>query len=85
MLSYFYDQAVHHPLDGMSFLTDAVTTEVAATSNVLSEYLPVMYLGFTDDPKATLEEFKQKLKDAGIDAVNKEMEKQAKERFEAGK
>ncbi len=85
LLSYFYDQAAHHPLDGMSFLTDAVTTEVAATSNVLSEYLPVMYLGFTDDPKATLEEFKQKLKDAGIDAVNKEMEKQAKERFEAGK
>ena len=85
LLSYFYDQAVHHPLDGMSFLTDAVTTEVAATSNVLSEYLPVMYLGFTDDPKATLEEFKQKLKDAGIDAVNAEMEKQAKERFEAAK
>ena len=42
-------------------------------------------IGFTDDPKATLEEFKQKLKDAGIDAVNKEMEKQAKERFDAGK
>ncbi len=83
LLSYFYDQAAHHPLDGMPFLTDAVATEVAATSNVLSEYLPVMYLGFTDDPVATLAEFKQKLEAAGIEAVNAEMEKQAQARFEA--
>ena len=83
MLSYFYDQAAHHPLDGMAFLTDNVATEVANTSNVLMEYLPVLYLGFTDDPKAMLAEFQQKLKDAGIDAVNAEMERQAQERFDA--
>ncbi|MDO4291928.1 MAG: DUF3502 domain-containing protein [Eubacteriales bacterium] len=85
MLSYFFDQAAHHPLDGMAFLTDNVTTEVANTSNVLMEYLPVMYLGFEEDPKATLEEFKQKLKDAGIDAVNAEMKRQAQARFDAAK
>lgn len=42
-----------------------------------------MYLGFTDDPVATLAEFKQKLEAAGIEAVNAEMEKQAQARFEA--
>ncbi|WP_130838129.1 DUF3502 domain-containing protein [Lachnoclostridium sp. Marseille-P6806] len=83
MYSYFYQQAVHHPLDGMTFQTENVATEIANTSNVLSEYLPILYLGFTEDPKATLNEFKEKLHEAGIEAVNEEMEKQAEARFEA--
>lgn len=83
MLSYFYQQGVHHPLDGFPFMTENVATEVANTSNVLSEYLPVMYLGVTEDYKKTFEAFRQKLSENGIDAVNAEMEKQARERFDA--
>ena len=81
MLSYFYKQDAHHPLDGFVFDTSKVSTEIALTNDLLSEYLPILYLGFTDDPLATLAEFKQKLEAAGIDAVNEEMTRQAKERM----
>lgn len=85
MLSFFYHQDAHHSLDGFVFDTKEVATEIANTSNILSEYLPIMYLGFSNDPMATLEEFKAKMRDAGIDKVNEEMERQALERFEAAK
>jgi len=63
--SYYYHQKVDHPLDGMTFVTDSVNTQVANNANVMSEYIPVLYLGFAEDPEATLAEFKKKLKDGG--------------------
>ena len=83
--SYYYHQKVDHPLDGMTFVTDSVNTQVANNANVMSEYIPVLYLGFAEDPEATLAEFKKKLKDGGEDQINAELEKQAQSVFEASK
>ena len=83
--SYYYHQKVDHPLDGMTFVTDSVNTQVANNANVMSEYIPVLYLGFAEDPEATLAEFKKKLKDGGEDEINAELEKQAQSVFEASK
>lgn len=83
--SYFYDQIVYHPLDGFSFVTDGVTTEVANCSALVEEFIPILYLGFSDNPEKTLDEFLTKMKAAGMEKVNEELIKQAKEVFDYAK
>ncbi len=83
--SYYYKQKMDHPLDGMAFVTDSVNTQVASNANIMSEYIPILYLGFSKDPEAALAEFKQKLKEGGEDEVNAELLKQAQAVFEAAK
>ncbi|AUS96049.1 hypothetical protein CDQ84_03095 [Clostridium thermosuccinogenes] len=81
--SYFYDQISYHPLDGFPFVTDAVNTEIANTTPIIQEYIPIMYMGFNDDPEKTLNEFIEKIKAAGIDKINEEITNQAKVIFDA--
>lgn len=82
-VSYLFNQRVTHPLDGFTFVTDAVNTEVANTTAIIQEYTPIMYLGFTDDAEKTFNEFVTKLKAAGIDKINEEITVQAKKLFDA--
>jgi putative aldouronate transport system substrate-binding protein len=80
-VSYFYKQKVEHPLDGFTFVSDQVNTEVANTTSIIQEYLPILYLGFNKDAEKTLHEFVTKIKAAGIDRVNEEVTAQAKKIF----
>jgi putative aldouronate transport system substrate-binding protein len=74
---------VDHSLDGFTFVTDAVNTEIANTTSIIQEYTPILYLGFNKDPEKTLNEFVTKIKAAGIDKVNEEVTAQAKKTFDA--
>ena len=69
----------------MSFVLDSVNTEQANVYNVRTEYTPILYLGFAEDPMATLKEFKEKLKAAGEEKFNQEIIKQAQAVFDAAK
>ena len=79
---YYYKQLVRHPLDGMIFVTDNVSTQLASHANVMAEYIPILYLGFSEDPLATLEEFKKKLAESGAREIDEELKKQAMAVFE---
>ena len=83
--SYYFKQLVFNPVDGMSFVLDSVNTEQANVYNVRTEYTPILYLGFAEDPMATLAEFKEKLKAAGEEKFNQEITKQAQVVFDAAK
>jgi putative aldouronate transport system substrate-binding protein len=63
------------PIMGFKFKADAVSTEIANISSVVSEYTPGLNTG-TIDPESKLAEFQQKLKTAGIDKVIAEAQKQ---------
>ena len=83
--SYYYQQRVEHPLDGMTFVTESVNTQVANNANVMAEYVPVLYLGFAEDPEKTLEEFKEKLRAGGEEQIEAELRKQAQAIFDAAR
>ena len=83
IVSYYYNQKVIHPLSGFTFVTDAVNTEIANTTPIMQEYLPILYLGFNDDAEIMLDEFVTKIKAAGVDKVNEEMTAQAQKLFDA--
>jgi putative aldouronate transport system substrate-binding protein len=63
-------------LTGIVFDTDPVKSELAAVTEVDNTYGNVLALGLVPDPAATLAEYRQKLKDAGIDKVQAELQKQ---------
>lgn len=56
---------------GFVFDTENVTTELAALSNVIEEYLPMLQTGMVD-PQQYIPEFVQKLEANGIDVVMEE-------------
>lgn len=53
--------------DGFSEDYDAYAAERTAVSNVMKQYLAPLQAGLVDDVDAAVEEFRQKMKDAGID------------------
>jgi putative aldouronate transport system substrate-binding protein len=61
---------------GYVFDTESVATEIAAVSSTVSEYRPVLETGMVDDVNATLAEFNEALKSAGIDKIIAENQKQ---------
>lgn len=63
------------PIVGFSFQADAVTSQIANVNNVISQYRPALSTG-SIDASEKLEEFRSKLKQAGIDEVIAEMQKQ---------
>lgn len=60
---------------GYSFVSENVTTELAALSNVISEYVPSLEYGFVD-VDSVLPKFQEALRDAGIEKVIAENQKQ---------
>jgi ABC-type sugar transport system, periplasmic component len=56
-------------------ITDDISSSYSAVSSVISQYTPVISAGAVD-PKESLTEFNRSLKDAGIDAIIAENQKQ---------
>lgn len=64
----FNESTKKSPAFGLSFDLNAVSTEVAAVSSVMSQYRMVLENG-TVDPESMLAEFREKLQSAGIQEI----------------
>lgn len=64
------------PYVNFTFNTDPVKNQVAAISSVMAQYHDPLVLGYVNDPKAGLQTLLSKLKQAGIDDVKAELQKQ---------
>lgn len=62
--------------DGFSENYDSYSAERSAVGNVMRQYLAPLEAGLVDDVDAAVEEFRSKMKDAGIDKVRDEYTKQ---------
>jgi putative aldouronate transport system substrate-binding protein len=71
------EDVVHHPLETFSFDESKVKNEMAAIGNVITQYGLPINLGMLPDVDKAVETYKQKLKEAGIDKVLTEVQKQA--------
>ncbi|MGE8078031.1 ABC transporter substrate-binding protein [Peribacillus loiseleuriae] len=71
----FNDASVEAPTLGFYFNTNPVRTEIAAIANVASEFAPALLTGSVD-PEVYLPKANKKFKDAGLDKVLKEIQKQ---------
>ncbi|OWR31443.1 ABC transporter substrate-binding protein [Saccharibacillus sp. O23] len=71
----FNKSAVVAPTFGFNFDTAPVKTEVASVTNVAKEFIPVLFTGSVD-PNEYLPKAQQKFKEAGIDRVIEEAQKQ---------
>jgi putative aldouronate transport system substrate-binding protein len=69
------DSATLSPAFGFTFNPDTVKTEIAAATNVLNEFKRGIESG-TLDPEKSLPTFNKKLKDAGLDKIIAEKQKQ---------
>ncbi|UUZ96783.1 ABC transporter substrate-binding protein [Paenibacillus sp. P25] len=67
---------INHPLETFTFDDSKVKNEVAAVNNVMNTYGRPLFYGIVDPAKG-LGEFKDKLKQAGIDKIIAEMQAQA--------
>ncbi|WP_123043388.1 ABC transporter substrate-binding protein [Cohnella candidum] len=77
-LQAFNDSAVQSKALGFTFDQTPVKTEVAAVQNVLNQYKMALEWG-TVDPAKVLPEFNKKLKDAGLEKIITEKQKQLDE------
>ncbi|MFC0272676.1 ABC transporter substrate-binding protein [Metabacillus herbersteinensis] len=71
----FNDASIAAPSLGFYFDTNPVRTEIAAISNVSNEFAPALLTGSVD-PEEFLPKANQKFKEAGLDKVLEEMQKQ---------
>ncbi|MCX7709344.1 MAG: extracellular solute-binding protein [Clostridia bacterium] len=74
----FNTAAQPSPLLGFKFNPEPVKVEIAALKNILNEDLPVLYTG-SADPDQILGRMSKNMKDAGVDKVLAEMQKQVDE------
>ncbi|OAB32932.1 ABC transporter substrate-binding protein [Paenibacillus glacialis] len=71
----FNDSATEAPTFGFAFDSTPVKTEVAAINNVSKEFIPALFTGSVD-PKVYLPKATKKFKEAGLDKVIAEVQKQ---------
>ncbi|WP_062108935.1 ABC transporter substrate-binding protein [Bacillus niameyensis] len=71
----FNASATNAPGLGFHFDSDPVRTEIASISNVSKEFFPALGTGSVD-PEEYMPKFNEKLKEAGLDKVITEMQKQ---------
>ena len=71
-----FGDAVTEITSGFIFDETPVKPELAAISEVCSQYVPMLELGLVDDVQATLSEFNDKCKVAGLDTVYAEVKAQ---------
>lgn len=72
-----------HILSAFAFNEENVKSEAAVVNTVVSQYFMPISLGMVDDVDAAVEEFSQKLKEAGIDKIYEEVKRQTTEFAEA--
>ena len=68
-----------HIYSTFSFNEESVKNEVAVVNTVVSQYFTPIALGMVDDVEAAVEEFSQKLEEAGIRKIYEEVQRQAGE------
>ena len=68
-------EATESPLLGFNFNQEPVADEIANVNNVVNEYVAGLHTD-TVDPEKVLPEFNKTLKDAGIDKIKEEMQRQ---------
>ena len=78
------DMATYSAAFGFSFVPDKVLTEYTAVNNVMTQYLRALNCGAVD-PAVELPKFNQELKDAGIDIIIAEKQRQLDEWLAANK
>jgi len=71
----FNESAVKAPSLGFKFNSDPVRSELASITNISKEFYPALATGSVD-PKEYLPKFNEKLKEAGVEKVLKEIQKQ---------
>lgn len=74
-LGEFSERSVYPALAGFVVDDSEISAEIAALTNIVDEYKRPLDLG-TVDPEKALPELKQKLKEAGIEKVQEELNKQ---------
>ncbi|ALV21418.1 ABC transporter substrate-binding protein [Carnobacterium antarcticum] len=77
------EEAEESPLLGFNFVTDNVKTEITNVNNVAAQYTAGLQTGSVD-PKKVVPEYLEKLKEAGLDKIQEEAQKQFDE-FNANK
>lgn len=70
------ERMVGSPTVTFVFDQTPVADQAAAVKTVLADYVPALQLGLVDDVDASIEEMMTKCKEAGLDEVNAEFEKQ---------
>ncbi|URZ01232.1 ABC transporter substrate-binding protein [Clostridium felsineum] len=68
-----------NPLNGFYFDTSKVQTEIANMEQVRIQYIQPIQVGISQNPESDLKAAVQKLKDAGLDKVQAEVDRQLKE------
>jgi putative aldouronate transport system substrate-binding protein len=71
----FNDRGISSPALGFTFNAEPVKSEIAAVDNVNKQYVGALYTG-TVDAEGYLQEFIQKQKEAGLDKIIAEKQKQ---------
>ncbi|OPJ61949.1 ABC transporter substrate-binding protein [Clostridium oryzae] len=71
------NDTVHHPLETFTFDDSNVKNEMAAINNVVTQYGLPLNLGMIADVDKGVTQYQQKLKQAGLDKVLKEVQTQA--------
>ena len=67
-----------NPMQAFNFDRTAVEAEIANIGAIDTEYKSIIF-GMNADVEATVNEYRQKLKDAGLDKVQAEYDRQIKE------
>lgn len=74
MIANYDSFAYDNPYTGLIIDKNAFEAESAAMANVLAEYIPLLAYGKYDDPKAKVDEMREKLKAAGYDSVKEKIQ-----------
>jgi putative aldouronate transport system substrate-binding protein len=75
-VDYYNSLTIYPALIDIVFDTESIKTEIAAIMDLRNTYQPVLMAGMADDPAAVLAEFREKLKQAGVDRVQAEAQRQ---------
>lgn len=77
-----YDEVkINYPYGRVVFDLSSIQMYLDNLSNVYNTYMPRIVFGMVDDPAAYVAEFRQKLKEAGIDICMEEIQRQINEAY----
>jgi putative aldouronate transport system substrate-binding protein len=76
LVAQYESFAIEYPYGQLVFDTSNISSYLSNMSNIYATYMPLIAFGKTDNPEATVEEFRSALKAAGYDTVMEELQKQ---------
>ena len=74
-----FDDPIEEATAGFIFDDSNVKSEIAAVSELCSQYIPILELGLVDNPDAVLDEFNAKCEQIGRDKILEEFRAQYEE------